>query len=204
MKDGNGVDPFDGRGLAALAARVQQGDRSAEEALVRLFEPRVWTLLNARLRDREAARELLTDVLLAVLQAIRSHKLRDGERLAAFVAGTARNVLSNHRRKERRSPTCGALSLEAAPAASAPDAFEEAERREALSRELCRLEPTDRRILELTLEQGFRPAEIAKNLGLTGDVVRARKSRAIRKIVENVTAASQPARQELLIQRQPA
>ncbi len=190
---GNGANPFDGDRLAALAARVEEGDASAEEALVVLFEPRIRTLLVARLRDREAARELLADVLLAVLQALRAHKLRDGERLAAFVAGTTRNVLSNHRRKERRTPTRGALSLEAAPPPPARDVYEETERRETLSRELLRLEPTDRRILELTLEEGWRPAEIAKSLGLSGDVVRARKSRAIRKIVENVTAASQPA-----------
>jgi RNA polymerase sigma factor (sigma-70 family) len=143
-------------------------------------------------------------VLLAVLQALRARRVRDGERLAAFVAGTARNVLSNHRRKERRTPTSGALPLEAAPPAEAPDHYEETERREALRRALVLLEPVDRRILELTLEEGWRPAEIANRLGLSGDVVRTRKSRAIRRIVENVTAASQPAPSELLIQRQPA
>src|SRR5262245_6369912 len=80
---GDGVNPFDGGQLAALAARVEDGDAAAEETLVVLFEPRIWTLLLARLRDREAARELLADVLLAVLQALRARKLREGERLAA-------------------------------------------------------------------------------------------------------------------------
>jgi hypothetical protein len=48
--DGRAVARFDGGQLAALAARIGSGDVSAEETLVRLFEPRIWALLIARLR----------------------------------------------------------------------------------------------------------------------------------------------------------
>jgi RNA polymerase sigma-70 factor (ECF subfamily) len=58
--------------------------------------------------------------------------------------------------------------------------------------ELKQLDPTDRRILLLTLVEGLKPAEIADRLGLSAEVVRARKSRAVKKIVESTRTRHKP------------
>ena len=42
--------------------------------------------------------------MLAVVLALRDGHLREGERLAAFVYGTARNVISNYLRTRSRLP----------------------------------------------------------------------------------------------------
>ena len=42
----------------------------------------------------------------------------------------------------------------------------------------------------LTLVDGLKPAEIAAQLGLNGEVVRARKSRALQKVIEYVRGLS--------------
>jgi DNA-directed RNA polymerase specialized sigma24 family protein len=46
----------------------------------------------------------------------------------------------------------------------------------------------DRQILRLTLVDGCKPGEIAQNLKLHPDVVRARKSRALKKIRQAITS----------------
>jgi DNA-directed RNA polymerase specialized sigma24 family protein len=53
---------------------------------------------------------------------------------------------------------------------------------------LARLNRADRGILLLTLVDGLKPAEIASRLGLTAEVVRVRKSRALKKVVDRVSA----------------
>ena len=61
--------------------------------------------VSVRTRDREFARDLAQDVLMHVLTALRDGQLRDQERLAAFVYGTARNVMNNYLRTGRQRRT---------------------------------------------------------------------------------------------------
>jgi RNA polymerase sigma-70 factor, ECF subfamily len=174
---------------STLAERIRSRDLSAEEELVRLFSDRVTFLVLARTRDREAARDLTQDVMLAVVLALRDGHLREAERLAAFVYGTARNVINNYLRARsrlpREDPIDGALQL-----ASIPDPLENAERNAMARRALGALDSIDREILSLTLVEGLKPAEIAVRLGLTSEVVRARKSRALKKTIERVKRLS--------------
>ena len=83
---------------ATLAERIGRDVPEAREEFARLFQPRVLLMLQARLRDREAARELASDVLMAALGALRKGQLREGEKLSSFVYGIARNLVNNHLR----------------------------------------------------------------------------------------------------------
>ena len=49
---------------------------------------------------------------------------------------------------------------------------------------LERLGLEDRKILWMTLVQGHKPGEIAAALGLTSEVVRTRKARAVKKVAD--------------------
>src|SRR5262245_57189033 len=100
----------------ALAARVRSGDSSAEDDLARLFGPRILTMMRARIRDADAARDLSQEALMAVLHALRQGQLRDADRLTAFVHGVARNIANNYLRTRRRQPVQNEL------ADSVPDA----------------------------------------------------------------------------------
>src|SRR5579862_4902891 len=86
----------------ALAERTLAGDREAESELVRVFSPRVFALLCARTRDREASRDLLQDVFIALLSALRQGQLREADKLSAFVLGIARNIANSHLRARIR------------------------------------------------------------------------------------------------------
>ena len=78
-------EPMQGEGAIAsaaserplsLAQRIFEGDLSAEQELVTTYRRGIFVIATARTRDREVARDLTQDVLVAVLQALREGKLR--------------------------------------------------------------------------------------------------------------------------------
>jgi len=91
------------------------------------FSRRVFVMGVVRTRDREAARELVQDVLMAVIGALRKGQLQDADKLAAFVHGTARNLINNQLRSQSQRPPLEPLPEDLAQACSA-DQLEDAER----------------------------------------------------------------------------
>jgi RNA polymerase sigma factor (sigma-70 family) len=170
----------------SLAERIVEGDREAENELVRYFSPRILAMLCARTRDREASRDLLHDVLITVLRALRNRQLRQFDRLAAFVQGITRNTAQSYARGRflREQPLA-----EEPPAAGRGDAVEESQRAELVRMALEELEPMDREILLRTLVEGQKSGLIARALGMDSVVVRQRKSRATRKVAEYIRKA---------------
>ncbi|HEX6740111.1 MAG TPA: sigma-70 family RNA polymerase sigma factor [Vicinamibacteria bacterium] len=171
----------------ALARRVQAGDRSAEDELVLVLQEALGLFLRRRLRDIEAARELTSDVLMAVLRALRENRLQDIRKLPAFVRGTARNLANNHLRARFARPAEEPLLGEPA-ADSVAEGFEQQERAARVEAAISRLTRSERQIVLMTIEDGLKPGEIARDLGLSPEAVRARKSRALRKLMANARA----------------
>jgi len=170
------------RARTALSERIRQGDTAAEEELVQTFAPRVFAMALARTRDREASRDIVQDVLWTVIQALRNGQLRQSDKLASFVSGTARNLINNYRRTETRSRRDQSLLVDPSVFDPAEDQDDE-ERRQLVRRAIAELAEIDRRILWLTLVEGLAPGEIAARLRLSPDVVRQRKSRAIKRVM---------------------
>jgi len=175
--------------LRDLAERIRQGDASAETELVRVFTQRIFVMGVVRTRDRETARELVQGVLIAVIGALRKGQLQAPEKLAAFVHGTARNLINNRLRCERKPPPLEPLPEDLAhPNWAEPT--EEAERVRMVHQALERLGPEDRKILLMTLVEGSKPGEIAAALGLRSEVVRTRKLRAVKKVADLIKKMS--------------
>jgi RNA polymerase sigma-70 factor, ECF subfamily len=172
-----------------LAERIRAGERSAEDELVHVFQDRIAFLVRMRTHDSGAAPDLTQEVMLAVVLALRDGQLREADRLAAFVYGTARNVINNYLRTRSRLPKEDLIHDQHHPVAPS-DSLENAERSAVVRRALTSLDSTDRKILLLTLVNGLKPGEIATRIGLTSDVVRARKSRALKKMIERVKRLS--------------
>lgn len=169
---------------SAIVRRAIDGDPFAEEQLVVHFAPGLISHLTRRLRDREAARELADDVLMAMISAVRNGRLKHPERLAGFVYATARNLVNNYLRTRHGRPQPEPLG----PNLAMPDAEDRMEQRERLARVregLEGLRHLERQIVLMTLE-GLKPGTIAARLGLSRDVVRSRKSRAMRKLARAV------------------
>jgi RNA polymerase sigma-70 factor, ECF subfamily len=172
--------------LSSLAARIAAGDRIAENEIVVHFAPRIRAMAVVRTRDPDLARDLTQDTLLAVLQAMRKGQVRDGDRIEGFVAGVTRNVINNYRRRSLRHPE--SPLDEDTPAIAVDDDRDGPERRRLMARALAELTPADRQILLLTLVEGLKPGEIAHKIGVSADVARTRKSRALKRILEAIDA----------------
>ena len=172
-----------------LAERIRSGDADAERDFVALFATRIMAAVSQRIRDREGAREVSQDILMAAIVALRRDRLDNTERLAAFVHGIARNLANNYLRTQARSPR----SVELEPGMLVVDPQIEVaalERQRLAVRALQQLEAAERQILHLTLSEGLEPADIARTLGLTSDVVRTRKSRALKRLVQGFQVMS--------------
>lgn len=172
--------------LARVAQRIGEGDRTAEEELVRQFGERVRVFAAMRTRDRETAHDLGQEIMIAALTALRRGQLQEPERLAAFMYGIARNVVNNYLRNGRARRTEPLEAELAGPSRDPADDIETARRQELLRGALARLNRADRGILLLTLVDGLKPGEIAYRLGLSAENVRVRKSRALKKVVDRM------------------
>jgi RNA polymerase sigma factor (sigma-70 family) len=175
---------------ASLVRRIGEGDRFAEEELATVYFRRVFAIAVGRTRDRDAAKDLAQEILMAVLQALRAKRIRDEEKLTAFMQGTARNLINNYLRNRARHPESDMPAVEPC----GPDLvqqLESAERQRLLRQELSRCSVSDQQILRLSLVDGYSLAQVAKRLHLSYEAVRARKSRLIRKIARHFAEVSQ-------------
>jgi RNA polymerase sigma-70 factor (ECF subfamily) len=175
---------------ARLAKSIAEGDLGAEQEFVIRYTRPVRIMLLSRVRDADLASDLGQDVLIEAICALRRGQLQDPEKLTAFVVGIARNRANAHFRTNRRAV------LEELPE-NLPDlspGFEIAAEHEQEGRALQAiesLEPTDRMILQMTLVEGLKPGVIAEKLRMNPDLVRQRKLRATRRVIELVRNQSQ-------------
>jgi len=173
-----------------LAQRILEGDRAAEEELVNTYRRGVLVIATARTRDREAAHDLAQEVLMAAIQALRQGKLREHDKLAAFIHGVTRNLINNFLGSRSHRSECE-LDDDQSYGADPIVELEAIERRRLVRKELAALGVTDQQILLLSLVDGHSLAEVAKRLNMSHAAVRARKSRAIRKITKKFARMSQ-------------
>jgi RNA polymerase sigma-70 factor (ECF subfamily) len=87
---------------AELARQIGEGNRDAEEELCRRMRPRIRLYGLRHLRDAYAAEDLAQQVLITALEALRAGRLREPEKVAAFVLGTCRMTVLDLRRGARR------------------------------------------------------------------------------------------------------
>jgi RNA polymerase sigma factor (sigma-70 family) len=185
-----------------LVSAVAQGDRNAEREFVERYQPRVRAMLLARTRNSEVTADLVQDVIIEALCALRRSKLREAAKLTPFVLGIARNLLNSHFRDVSRQPESLELPDDLPDLSSAAARLEDEERESAAMRALSSLEPVDRTILRMTLVDGLKPGAIAQKLRLKPDVVRQRKLRATRRLIDFLSGRSQNASPIHIVTRQ--
>src|SRR5206468_454922 len=75
---------------ADLARRIGTGDADAETEVCRRMGPRIRLYGLRHLRSAAAADDLVQQVLLKMIEALRAGRLRESDKLAPFVLGTCR------------------------------------------------------------------------------------------------------------------
>jgi RNA polymerase sigma-70 factor (ECF subfamily) len=91
--------------FADLSHRICAGDKQAEGELSRRIASGVTQIILGMTGNFAQAQELCQETLIIILSRLRSQSLEDPDKLPAFVAQIARNLVIAERRKERRRRT---------------------------------------------------------------------------------------------------
>ena len=154
-----------------LAERIRTGDKEAETELSRRFSRGITQIVVKMTGNYAVAQEVCQETLIIILTRLRSQPLDDPEKLPAFVAQIARNLVLSERRKTRRRRT--EADSEAVEQASddAPDQEDDAQRDSAASAirvVLSEMKSTrDRALLVRYYLQDEDKREICRELGLS-------------------------------------
>ena len=91
--------------FAELAHRIHAGDKHAEGELSHRFTRGITQIIVKITGNYAVAQELCQETLIVVLKRLRIEPLEDPDKLPAFTAQVARNLVIAERRKERRRNT---------------------------------------------------------------------------------------------------
>jgi RNA polymerase sigma-70 factor (ECF subfamily) len=166
---------------ADLVRQIGLGhDPGAEAELFRRMAPRVRLYGLRHLRDPHAAEDLMQQVLITTLEALRAGRLREPEKLASFVLGTCRmtvlDLRRNAQRKERLLEEFG-TDLPATAAPSMPDVDYE-----RLAVCVQNLKERERAVVVMTFYDEETGADVARFLSVSEANVRVIRHRAIRQL----------------------
>jgi RNA polymerase sigma-70 factor (ECF subfamily) len=169
---------------AELARRIAAGDRDAEGALCERVVPRVRAYGLRHLRDEASASDLAQHVAVVLIEALRSGRVEDPERLAAFVSGACRNTVLAWKRGERTKHML--LERFGATFPSIVDTPNPVDR-DKLAGCLAKLESRDVTIVVATYFDERTSLDIARELETTEGNVRVARHRALAKLHECLT-----------------
>jgi RNA polymerase sigma-70 factor (ECF subfamily) len=170
---------FVGLSDADLAPRIADGDREAEAEMCRRMGPRIRLYGLRHLRSSSAADDLVQQVLLKILEALRTARLREPGKLVQFVLGTCRMTVrelrrSSHRQEELLAMFGGDLMPASPPMPRVDD--------RQLARCVQALNERDRSVVVMTFYDDQTAAEAARFLGTSAAHVRVIRHRAIQQL----------------------
>jgi RNA polymerase sigma-70 factor, ECF subfamily len=183
---------------AELVKRIGQGDRRAEEDLVRRYQRGLTYLLRRRTRDPQLALDLAQETFRIAIEKLRQSPIEQIERVAGYLRGTAVNLVSADVRKNmRRATTTDSDAVDAAADdAAGPFDHVSTEQVQRIVRKLLDELPVprDREILVRTYLEDQDKSAICEALGVDSAHYNRVLFRAKQRFRELLTsAASQPA-----------
>ena len=172
---------------ADLAQRIAGGNAEAEAEVCRRMGPRIRLYGLRHLRSAAAADDLVQQVLLKMIEALRAGRLRDMDKLAAFVLGTCRMTVLDLRRTARRQELLLAeFGKDLVPDPPPTPRLDG----DQLARCVQTLKERERTVVVLTFYDEQSAAETAGFLGISEANVRVIRHRAIQQLRECMGAAA--------------
>ena len=164
---------------ADLAQLIAAGRREAEGEMCRRMAPRVRLYGLRHLRSAAAADDLVQQVLLKMIEALRAGRLRDADKLPHFVLGTCRmTVLDTRRTASRQEQLLQEFGDVLVPQPTVVPSLDGAR----LAGCVQALNERERSIVVLTFYDEQTSAEAAGRLGISEANVRVIRHRAIKQL----------------------
>jgi len=170
--------------IARLIATAHASAAEAEAALYRRFAPRIELYGLKHLGAHSAAQDLVHEVILRVLEAIRAGRLENPESLASFVLGTCRNVTWDSRRARERQRKVEHDIFELDASVNPPTLSERDVTRLFFC--LASLPEREATVVRMSFLEDQAADEIGTRLGLSSGNVRLIRHRALAKLTECV------------------
>jgi RNA polymerase sigma-70 factor (ECF subfamily) len=181
------VDSTDGDLARTISAQLSGSAEDAETELYRRFAPRVRLYGLRHLRDEEAARDLVQQVMLLTIEKLRGGAIRDADQIGSFILGVSRTMAIDLKRRDRRREHLREVFANepAAPEHHA-GAMLDVDRLEAC---LHRLAERERMIVLLTFYAERSARQVGDEMTISESNVRVIRHRAIGKLRACMTAA---------------
>jgi len=173
----------------AIAELVRAGDRSALDRVTRCYGRHLLAVGERVCGDRDSAHDAVQDALLAAGQHMGDYR-GAGTVEGWLVRMVANACLSRRRGRKNQAAWNAPLDEEGAAAGGcAPDdCAARAQLDEALAAALLALPPADRAVVLLTQLDGWSGPEVARALDISPEAVRARLTRARRRLREQLAS----------------
>jgi RNA polymerase sigma-70 factor (ECF subfamily) len=168
-----------------LLTAARAGDVRALERLLERHQPQVYRFGMRMCRDREDAKDVLQDTLLAAARTIR--EFRGASSISTWLYAIARSFcIKRRRRTDGGGPLVQSVDRNATtdvkrlvdPASPPDEALGERQVERALEQAIADLEPMYREVLVLRDMEGLTAPEVAEVLGLSTSAVKSRLHRA--------------------------
>jgi RNA polymerase sigma-70 factor (ECF subfamily) len=171
---------------AEMVGRIRDGNNTGAEDLYAAVSDEARPQLFRHI-DPQSVDDRVQEIMVIVLEAIRSGGLRDPSRLMGFVRTVTRRKVAAHIRgaifRRRWLVPDGATDM-AALGQSPEESAAAGERGEAVRKVLLRLRARDREILTRFYLQEQPQAQVCKEMRLTATQFRLRKSRALSRCLD--------------------
>ncbi len=148
-----------------------------ERSICQRYSNRIRSYGLCHLRDGAAAEDLMQQVLLVVLQALRAGRVKEVDNLDTYVFGTCRNMVMDMRRGNARQ-----RRIADAAAAVWPDGYERPGALAARARLdgcLAKLEARARNVVLATFVDERDADDVGRSMGLSAGNVRVIRHRAL-------------------------
>jgi RNA polymerase sigma factor (sigma-70 family) len=173
-----------------LVASARDGDASAFAGIVERYQSLVCAIAYSGLGDLDLSRDVAQETFVAAWKGLPT--LREPGRLRAWLAGIARHLMQNARRRRGRERAASAPLEEAAQLASASagplDAAIDAQQQALLWSALSAIPEHYREALVLFYREEQSIRAVAQGLELSEDAVKQRLSRGRRMLKDQVAA----------------
>ncbi|HEY3494846.1 MAG TPA: sigma-70 family RNA polymerase sigma factor [Polyangiaceae bacterium] len=155
-----------------------------EVEVVREFAPRLRAIALRQLRDRSTTEDVVQEVLVSVVVALRERRIESPDRLPAYVLSACRRRIADvHRARARHAALSDELgSLDPAVVAPPRHAGERRLDLEQLVAAMSPLSGRERQVLSETYSGERSADEIAESIGTTAAHVRVLRHRALAKM----------------------
>lgn len=172
---------------AELVARIMSGDQSAEQLLAERYRPGILIVITKATGDPDIAPDLCHETLLRALRAIRHKRLREPEKLPAFIWGIAQHIVTEYRKKSYKHPTQVIEEDQFVdPALNQFDLLLQKEKRLIIDEALKKLREEDRKLLYRNYIAEEDNERICEDMGISKSQLALKLHRARKRLLKKL------------------